>query len=419
MVERLIGQAGVHVDVWNPDIRRVAGITFLLRDEMPEVLAGGNIAVVTGRTRAENLSVVDRNRGTPGGRRVAGFTHVRCQRMRRALTCCINAVMAAKTVVSDVGVIEVRRYPGHSRMAIIAIVTARDMPGILAHRDRIVVARNAGAQHLNVIDTIRRLPEDIVVAVFANISRRHVCRAFARLVDAVVAADAVAGDVHVVEVRRYPRDSRMTVIAIVAARNVIHILACRIDTVMTRKAGTEYLQMVDRNCGRPRSIAVTILAYVGGQNVSGVLAGGVHTVVAVETAVNDIDVVEVRRNPCNGCMTIVASFAALDVCGVLAGCGRTIVAGVAGTQYVQVVYCDSRVPEIGAVAVFADIRRCDVGGVLTRRVRTVVAAEAVACNVCVVKHGRHPGDCRMAVVALLAGHDMRRVLSGGVDTVVT
>lgn len=171
MVQRLVGQASVHVDVRNPGIRRVAGITFLLRDEMPEVLAGGNVAVVTGRTRAENLSMVGRDRGTPCGRRVTGLTHVRCQRMHRALTRCINAVVTAKTVVDDIGVVEVRRYPGHSRMAIITIVAARDMPGILTHRDCIVMARNARAQYLCVIDTIRRLPDHIVVAVFAKICR--------------------------------------------------------------------------------------------------------------------------------------------------------------------------------------------------------------------------------------------------------
>lgn len=46
MVERLVGQAGVHIDVRNPGGRSVAGITFLLRDEMPEVRTSGNVAVV-------------------------------------------------------------------------------------------------------------------------------------------------------------------------------------------------------------------------------------------------------------------------------------------------------------------------------------------------------------------------------------
>lgn len=245
------------------------------------------------------------------------------------------------------------------------------------------------------------------------------CRALASLVDAVVTANAVAGDIHVVEVRRYPRDSRMTVIAIIATRDVHRVFACSFDAVMARDTGTEYVQVVDRNRGRPCSIAVAILTYVCSQYVGGILAGGVRTIVAVETAIEDVGMIKICRNPCNGRMAVVAGFAALNVRGILAGCGRPIVAGVAGTQNVQVVYCDSRVPEIGAVAVFADIRCCDVGGTLARRVRTVVAAKAVACNICVIKHGRHPGDCRMAVIALLTGHDMRRVLSGGVDTVVT
>ena len=68
MIQWLVGQAGVHVDVRDPGVGRVAGIAFLLCDEMPEILAGGNIAVVTGGTRAENLRVVDRDYRAPGDR---------------------------------------------------------------------------------------------------------------------------------------------------------------------------------------------------------------------------------------------------------------------------------------------------------------------------------------------------------------
>ena len=393
MIQWLVGQADVHVDVRNPGIRCVAGIAFLLCDEMPEILAGGNIAVVTGGTRAENLRVVDHDYRAPGDRRVAGFTDIRCQRMHRALTRCINAVVAAKTVVGDIGVIEVRRYPGYSCMAIIAVIAARDMPGILAVRNSAVMAGHARSQHLRVIHPVGRFPEDVVVAVFAHVGCRNVHRALTGGVYAVMATNAVAGDVHVVEVRRYPRDSRMTVIAIVAACDVIHILARRIDAVMTRKAGAKDLQMVDRKHGRPRSIAVAILTHVCGQYVGGIFSGGVQPVVAVETAIDDIGMIEIRGDPCNGCMTVVAGFAALNMCRILAGCGRTIVARVAGTQYVQCVYCDGRVPEIGTVAVFAHIRRQDMGWSLAGGVGTVVTAETVAGDVRVIKYGWDPGEC--------------------------
>ena len=46
MIQRFVGQADVHVDVRNPGVCRVARIAFLLRDEMPEVLAGSDRAVV-------------------------------------------------------------------------------------------------------------------------------------------------------------------------------------------------------------------------------------------------------------------------------------------------------------------------------------------------------------------------------------
>lgn len=115
--------------------------------------------------------MVDRSCGTPGGRRVTGFTQVRGQCMCRPLTRRINAVVTAETIVGDIGVIEVRRYPGHRRMAIIAVVTARDMPRVLAVSDRTVMAGDAGTEYLGVVDTIGRFPENVVMAVLA-----HICR---------------------------------------------------------------------------------------------------------------------------------------------------------------------------------------------------------------------------------------------------
>ena len=47
----------------------------------------------------------------------------------------------------------------------------------------------------------------------------------ARRVGAVVAAEAVSSDVHMVEIRRNPRDGGVTVIAIIAALYVRRMLA--------------------------------------------------------------------------------------------------------------------------------------------------------------------------------------------------
>ncbi len=62
-----------------------------------------------------------------------------------------------------------------------------------------------------------------------------------------------------------------------------------------------------------------------------VLAGRVRTVVATRTIANDIDVIEIRRDPGDRGMAIVASNTAGDVIDILAGCCYSVMAGSAST----------------------------------------------------------------------------------------
>ena len=56
---------------------------------------------------------------------------------------------------------------------------------------------------------------------------------------------------------------------------------------------------------------------------------------------------------------------------------------------------------------------------LARRIRAVVATGTIVDNVCVIEVGRQPGDSRVAIVAVFAAGDMRWVLAGRRDAVVT
>ena len=67
----------------------------------------------------------------------------------------------------------------------------------------------------------------------------------ARRIGAVVAADAIARDIDVIEVRRNPRNRCMTVIAVVAARDVRRVLARGGVAVVTGEAGPEDLRVVN------------------------------------------------------------------------------------------------------------------------------------------------------------------------------
>lgn len=64
------------------------------------------------------------------------------------------------------------------------------------------------------------------------------------------------------------------------------------------------------------------------------------------------------------------------------------------------------------MAILADIGCLDVGRSLTDGISAVVAAETVIHDVDVVEVGGQPRDCRVAVIAVIATGDMRRVLAG-------
>lgn len=78
--------------------------------------------------------------------------------MRGVFACGIRAVVAADAIVRDVHVIEVRRNPCIGRVAVVAIVTARDMRRMLARCCGAVVTGRAGPDDVRVIDCPGRLP---------------------------------------------------------------------------------------------------------------------------------------------------------------------------------------------------------------------------------------------------------------------
>ena len=105
-------------------------------------------------------------------------------------------------------------------MAVVAVVTTRDMCRMLAGRASSVVTGSAGSQDMCVVNNNCWLERERVVAVFANIARLNVCRALARCGDAVVARNAIAVNTGVVEPGRQPARRAVAVVALVIARNM-------------------------------------------------------------------------------------------------------------------------------------------------------------------------------------------------------
>lgn len=118
------------------------------------------------------------------------------------------------------------------------------MAVVLTRRNRIVVAGQAFADHLRVIDTVCRRPDGGVMAVFANVAGPDVVEGLAGCVCAVVTAEAVAGNVCMIEGRRQPRYRCMAVVTIITAGNVRLTLAQRDRIVVTGHAGADDLRVI-------------------------------------------------------------------------------------------------------------------------------------------------------------------------------
>lgn len=109
MILRFIRESRVTVVGRYPRIRAVAQTAVLYGIEVGRVLPGGQSSVVAGRTGAENLVVIDRRYRHPDRCAVAILAYVCCLDVSRSLADGIGAVMATKTVVHDVDVVEVGR----------------------------------------------------------------------------------------------------------------------------------------------------------------------------------------------------------------------------------------------------------------------------------------------------------------------
>ena len=100
--------------------------------------------------------------------------------------------------------------------------------------------------------------------------------------------------------------------------------------------------------------------------------------------------VEVRRRPGHGRMTVIAVVAARQVSRVLAGCSDAIVAGSTATEHLRMVHGVYGLPGNRIVAVLTNVGRLHMGRVLAGSVSAVVAAGAIAGDIDVIEIGRSP-----------------------------
>lgn len=135
----------------------MAGITHVAAINVGGRLAAGNHAIVTACTTADDMPMIDRTGGyrypLHRTRLVAGVTGIGGVDVRRGFTRSDNAIVATGTYANNLGVIHgVRRQwrPGCRRNAVtsIALISGVDMIGGFTGRNRIIMAADAGTDHL-------------------------------------------------------------------------------------------------------------------------------------------------------------------------------------------------------------------------------------------------------------------------------
>ena len=106
---------------------------------------------------------------------------------------------------------------------------------------------------------------------------------------------------------------------------------------MAGTTATEDLGVVDCDRRIPDSTVVAVLTNVGGEHVRRALAGRRCAIVAIAAIVDDAVVIEFRRQPRNGRMTIFTDIVCADMRWVLAGGVGAIVAADAVANYADVI----------------------------------------------------------------------------------
>lgn len=94
------------------------------------------------------------------------------------------------------------------------------MSRLLAFSGNAVMAGDAGADNLRMVDCEDRYPDVRVVTILTHVAGLNVRIPFTLRLQAVVAADAVTRNVQVVEVCGKPADCRVAIVAVIAAGDV-------------------------------------------------------------------------------------------------------------------------------------------------------------------------------------------------------
>jgi hypothetical protein len=119
-----------------------------------------------------------------------------------------------------------------------------------------------------------------------------------------MAADAVVGDVGVIEVGRDPSTGRVAVVAVIATDKVGRVLARGGGAVMAGETGANDLGVIDQVGRYKGHVVVAVLADIGRIDMGRMLARRIGAVMAADAVVGDVGVIEVGRDRWVGCLPV-------------------------------------------------------------------------------------------------------------------
>ena len=144
----------------HPAIGGMTVVTGIFARNVGWVLAGRDIAVVTRLAGSYDLSMVDHGRWRPEVHAMAILAYSRRLNVRDVFARGIGAVVAAGAIAGNARVVKVCWRPGNRRVAIVAVVTTREMCGMFAGGSNTVVTRSTTAEHLRMIHRVGWQPGD-------------------------------------------------------------------------------------------------------------------------------------------------------------------------------------------------------------------------------------------------------------------
>ena len=156
------------------------------------------------------------------------------------------------------------------------------------------------------IDPVCRREDNVVVARLAKIGGLDMRRVLPGCGRAIVAAEAVSGDVCVIEVGGHPASRGVAIVTGVSAGDMRRVLANRDGTVVTAGAGANDLGVINHIRRYEEGRVVAVLAGVGRQYMGNRFARCIHTVMAANAVARDARMVKESRHPAVSLVTVFA-----------------------------------------------------------------------------------------------------------------